>query len=220
MSDENKKILNDLNDKKDIEFIYPFHDDDKNYESNNKKKEEASNEDLNIQSKPEEDSFQKSSLDEEYERRLYNKSRSFIYAGFSLRFIAFLIDCFLASNIKSIIFYIFSIDPLTRLGAAFSTIIVLLYFSISSYLTKGQSIGKIIMGLKVIYEKDDFNLLDIIFREVVARFLLLNFPTNLFSLLIFFNDKKKSITDYLAKSVVVKEKEYEYVLSKEGVSSI
>lgn len=62
------------------------------------------------------------------------------------------------------------------------------------------------MGLKVIYEKDDFNLLDIIFREVVARFLLLNFPTNLFALLIFFNDENKSITDYLAKSVVVKEK--------------
>lgn len=217
---KNKKILNDLNDKKDIEFIYPFHDDDKIYESSNKKKEEASNEDLNIQSKSEETFFNKSSLDEEYERRLYNKSRSFIYAGFSLRFIAFLIDCFLASNIKSIIFNIFSIDPLTRLGAAFSTIIVLLYFSISSYLTKGQSIGKIIMGLKVIYEKDDFNLLDIIFREVVARFLLLNFPTNLFALLIFFNDENKSITDYLAKSVVVKEKEYEYVLSKEGVSSI
>lgn len=139
------------------------------------------------------------------------------YAGFWTRFWAYTIDLLVLSAISGILikpifrvtdiaitnpwFLLFSVYKVTTL------LLLLLYFAL---MTKffGQTIGKMIMGIRVV-AKDGGRLTwgSVIFREVFGRFIskLLVVPY----LLVLFMPKKEALHDLFADTVVEHEHFYE-----------
>ena len=138
-------------------------------------------------------------------------------AGFWTRFWAYTIDIIVLYAISGIfikpIFRAFDI-PIENPSFLFFTtykatilIVLLLYFALmTKYLQ--QTVGKIIMGIKVV-SRDDSQLSwnTIIFREVIGRFIskLLVIPY----LLVAFTPKKEALHDIFADTFVIHEDAYE-----------
>src|SRR5699024_34152 len=93
------------------------------------------------------------------------------------------------------------------------TIILYVYFV---WMTKwkGQTIGKMIFGLKVINkEEKPLRWSDLISREVIGRFFYRVFwIINLLYLVVAFDRKKQGIHDKLADTVVIHEDELNHVM--------
>lgn len=131
------------------------------------------------------------------------------YAGFWLRFLAFVIDGIvvlsLAKLINTLTFGYFELGyelPVIN-NTLLYVITYYLYFFLMTYFCS-QTIGKILLKIKV--EKNDgskLTLADVFFREVVGRFIC-NIIL-IFYLVVPFTSKKKGIHDYIADTVVVKE---------------
>lgn len=139
------------------------------------------------------------------------------YAGFWTRFWAYAIDLLVLSAISGIIvkpifrvadfaitkpsFLLFSPYKMTAL------LILLLYFTImTKYLQ--QTVGKMIMGIKVIPKNGEkLTWATVIFREGIGRFIskMLLIPY----LLVVFMPKKEALHDLFADTVVVHENAYE-----------
>ncbi|WP_231514880.1 RDD family protein [Oceanobacillus salinisoli] len=134
------------------------------------------------------------------------------YAGFWMRFWAYLADLIIVFSINGII-----LSPLRFLndGAAIdigfwtlsgilSSIVFYLYFVLMTKFYQ-QTLGKMIFGLKVVRsdgEKLSWN--DLIFRELVGRFLhRVFFITFLLYIVVAFNSEKQGIHDLIAGTRVV-----------------
>lgn len=139
------------------------------------------------------------------------------YAGFWIRFWAYAIDLLVLSAISGIvikpIFRVAGIDISNPSFFLFSTykvtvlLLLLLYFILmTKYLQ--QTVGKMIMGIKVV-PKDGEKLTwgTIIFREGIGRFIskMLVIPY----LLVIFMPKKEALHDLFADTIVVHEHAYE-----------
>ncbi|QUW22715.1 RDD family protein [Sporosarcina sp. Marseille-Q4063] len=138
-------------------------------------------------------------------------------AGFWTRFWAYTIDIIVLYAISGIlikpVFRVFNL-PIENPSFLFFTtykatilIVLLLYFALmTKYLQ--QTVGKIIMGIKVV-SNDDSQLTwnTIIFRELIGRFIskLLVIPY----LLVAFTPKKEALHDIFADTHVVHEDAYE-----------
>lgn len=138
-------------------------------------------------------------------------------AGFWTRFWAYIIDLIVLSAVSGIfikplfravgieisnpVFWIFSTYKLTAL------LLLLLYFALMTKFFR-QTVGKMIMGIRVI-PKDDGNLTwgTIVIREVIGRFIskMLLIPY----LLVVFMPKKEALHDLFADTLVVHENVYE-----------
>lgn len=148
--------------------------------------------------------------------------------GFWIRFWAYSIDLVVVFAIGGLL-----IKPIFRvLGISVSNpafllftpykvtmlIILLLYFAImTKYLS--QTIGKMIMGIKVVSSKDEkLTWATIIYRELIGRFIakLLTFPY----LFVLFMPKKEALHDYFADTYVVYENVYEKVGLRQKVKKI
>ncbi len=141
------------------------------------------------------------------------------YAGFWTRFWAYTIDLIVLSAISGIIikpiFRVMDIEitnPAFLLFSAYKVTILLLLLLYFMLLTKyfGQTVGKMIMGIRVV-SKDGGQLTwgAVIFREVLGRFIskMLVIPY----LLVLFMPKKEALHDVFANTVV----EYEHSYEKE-----
>ncbi|MDO4814572.1 MAG: RDD family protein [Gemella sp.] len=131
------------------------------------------------------------------------------YAGFGRRWLAYIVDLLVVGALSSLFslatFGLFETRSLPVVDVSLATILVyLLYFAIMTY-KYSQTLGKMILGIKVETNTGiRLGLTDIFFREIVGRFI--NTATfNLPYLVIFFNSKKKGLHDYIADTVVVKE---------------
>lgn len=139
-----------------------------------------------------------------------NLSKNF-YAGFWMRFVAYLIDMIVIYAISSLL-NTFSFGLLNKrldfpiLGEeSLSYVIVMFAYFISMTYFFSQTLGKMIMKIKVETNKGDkLSFTDIIYRELVGRLLTI-FLANLPYLAIAFTNKKKGLHDYIADTVVVKE---------------
>ncbi|MFJ7934848.1 RDD family protein [Sporosarcina sp. NPDC096371] len=141
------------------------------------------------------------------------------YAGFWTRFWAYTIDLLVLYAISGIlikpIFRVVGIDITDPPFLLFSPykvtalLLFLLYFALMTKFT-GQTIGKMIMGIKVV-AKDGRKLTwsIVIFREVFGRFIskTLVLPY----LLVLFMPKKEALHDVFAETIV----EYEHSYEKE-----
>ncbi|KXH87563.1 hypothetical protein AU377_00995 [Sporosarcina sp. HYO08] len=139
------------------------------------------------------------------------------FAGFWTRFWAYFIDLIVLSAIGGIFikplfrvmgieisnpfFWIFSVYKLTAL------LLLLVYFAFMTKFFK-QTVGKMIMGIKVIpKDQKELTWSTVLFREVIGRFIskMLWIPY----LLVIFMPKKEALHDLFADTLVVHEDVYE-----------
>ncbi|HLR80124.1 MAG TPA: RDD family protein [Bacillota bacterium] len=136
------------------------------------------------------------------------------YAGFWMRFWAYIVDLIIVFSLNGILLsplkFINEGEPIEAgiwtISGILGTIILYVYFV---WMTKwkGQTIGKMIFGLKVIHkEEKPLRWSDLIFREVIGRFFYRVFwIINLLYLVVAFDRKKQGIHDKLADTVVIHE---------------
>lgn len=133
-------------------------------------------------------------------------------AGFWMRFWAFLADSIIIFSINGIL-----LSPLQFIneGAEITVsawtikgilagIVFYLYFLITTK-KLGQTIGKMIFGLKVIrVDQKPLQWSDLLFREVIVRFIYKSFGfLNLLYLVVAFNKEKKGIHDMIGNTKVI-----------------
>lgn len=152
----------------------------------------------------------------QYER-VITESYRLKYAGFWIRFWAYLIDLIIIGSISGIVIKpIFRVMDVEITNPSFlffspykivSLLLLLIYFTLMTKWFK-QTVGKMIMGIRV--ESMNGKPLtwgQLIFREVFGRFIskTLLIPY----LLVIFMPKKEALHDIFADTVVVHEKVYE-----------
>ncbi|MBU9714656.1 RDD family protein [Evansella tamaricis] len=136
------------------------------------------------------------------------------YAGFWMRLWAYLIDLVVISSISGIILTpFFRLTDLSTLNIGIYSIGGILGASISFgyfiILTKkwGQTLGKRILGIKVLPQKEEFlTWKSTVMRELVGRYIHQSlFLTNIIYLIVAFHPEKKGLHDYFADTLVVLE---------------
>lgn len=142
-------------------------------------------------------------------RRKYPIS-AMVSAGFWIRTVAFTIDAAVAAAFASIF-----ASPITALfltdgslaAKAFSGFFFYLYFVLSTYLTNGQTLGKMIAGIRVIHpDEPRLSLTTVIVREGFCRFIQTTFL--LLYIITAFSERKQNLGDFLCDTFVVKDALY------------
>jgi len=134
------------------------------------------------------------------------------YAGFWMRFWAYLLDLLVVGSIDRLIVY-----PLFRLfglsadkATMFSPIAIvtaIVFYSYFVLMTKffQQTIGKMVFGVKVVaLNGEKLTWLTVIFREVVGKFIA-KFILFIGFLFVVFSEKKQGLHDQIADTTVVHE---------------
>ncbi|WP_163581458.1 RDD family protein [Gracilibacillus saliphilus] len=142
------------------------------------------------------------------------QSTKFRYAGFWMRFWAYLVDLIIVFSINGILLVPFKfINDGFTMGIGFwtvagiiSSIVFYLYFLL---MTKfyNQTLGKMIFGLRVIREdSQSLRWSDLIFREIIGRFIHRVFFIGVFLyLFVAFGAQKLGIHDMIGNTRVVLE---------------
>lgn len=137
-----------------------------------------------------------------------NRGDRYHYAGFWLRFWAFLIDLMIVSAAGRVIItlseFVITIDhPL------FETVVSAgLFFVYFAWMTKKyqQTVGKMVLGIKVISKDGELTWGQVFFREGVGRLLHQAFSIlYLLYIVVAFTSKKEGIHDIIADTYVVHE---------------
>ncbi|WP_432358101.1 RDD family protein [Sporosarcina sp. UB5] len=146
------------------------------------------------------------------------KTERFIpkFAGFWTRFWAYIIDLIIVSSISGIfikpVFRILDVkisNPSFLLFSPYKVTLLILFLGYFAFMTKvaGQTVGKMILGIKVV-RQDGGNLTwgTVLFREVIGRFIskLLTIPY----LLVIFMPKKEALHDLFADTYVIHEQSF------------
>ena len=135
-------------------------------------------------------------------------------AGFWIRFLAFCFDSIIASCLGKI----FIDGPLNLLNISLDskyyllllTLVTILYFSISNLATGGQSLGKMVFGLKVVrMDGKPLDFFTIFIREFVGRFIHSFSFLNLLYVITGFTKYKQNLSDFFADTTVVDESKVE-----------
>lgn len=151
----------------------------------------------------------------------HEKEKYVSVAGFWMRFWAYLIDLLMIGSVMRLlinpVFRIFDI-PLGD-TAFFSTITIThavvfyLYFVLMTKLM-GQTVGKMIFGLKVVSLKEEkLTWGTVIFRELFGRYISSTF-FNLLYIVVAFVPKKQGIHDLLADTTVIHERSSQQIALK------
>ncbi|AGT33123.1 hypothetical protein M493_14420 [Geobacillus genomosp. 3] len=134
------------------------------------------------------------------------------YGGFWLRFWAYLLDVVVVSSVNRLIVWpLFRwLDlPLERedMFAPASVAAAVVFYAYFVLMTKafGQTLGKMVFGLKVVDERGvPLTWLTVLFREVIGKFIS---KTLLFVgfLFVAFSEKKKGMHDQFADTIVIRD---------------
>lgn len=143
------------------------------------------------------------------------KDYRFAYAGFFLRLVAFLIDMLVAGGIFEILKVFLPLDMEANilnfsLGEVLSTGLTLAYFTLMTLFTNGRTLGKMILGLRVVsLTSDKLTFSQIIIREICGRFVLNKFK--ILYLITGLSPKKQGLFDILLDTTVVKEEIFNHL---------
>lgn len=143
------------------------------------------------------------------------KDYRFAYAGFFLRLVAFLIDMLVAGGIFTILKVLLPLDMEANilnfsLGEVLSTGLTLAYFTLMTLFTNGRTLGKMILGLRVVsLTSDKLTFSQIILREICGRFVLNKFK--ILYLIVGISPKKQGLFDILLDTTVVKEEIFNHL---------
>ena len=141
----------------------------------------------------------------------YIKLSKNFYAGFWVRFVAYLIDMIVIYSIASLLntlsfgllnkqldFPILGEESLSYVIVMFTYFIAMTYFF-------SQTLGRMIMKIKVETNKGDkLSISDVVYRELIGRLLTI-FLVYIPYIAVAFTNKRKGLHDYIADTVVVKE---------------
>ena len=154
---------------------------------------------------------QQTAFDPKPVRRRYSHPISaMVAAGFWIRTVAFLIDAVVASAFAGI--FASPINALflaegTMAAKAVSGFFFYLYFVLSTYFTNGQSLGKMITGIRVIHpEEPRLSWTTVVIREGFCRLIQTTFV--LLYVITAFSERKRNLGDFLSDTYVVKDSLY------------
>ncbi|WP_314989684.1 RDD family protein [uncultured Gemella sp.] len=141
----------------------------------------------------------------------YIKLSKNFYAGFWVRFVAYLIDMIVIYAVASLL-NTFSFGLLNKqldfpiLGEeSLSYVIVMFTYFIAMTYFFTQTLGKMIMKIKVETNKGDkLSFSDVVYRELIGRLLTI-FLAYIPYIAVAFTNKRKGLHDFIADTVVVKE---------------
>ena len=142
-------------------------------------------------------------------RRKYPVS-AMVSAGFWIRTVAFLIDAAVAAAFASIFaspITAFFLTDGSLAAKAISGFLFYLYFVLSTYLTNGQTLGKMIAGIRVIHpDEERLSLTTVVIREGFCRLIQSTFL--LLYVITAFSERKQNLGDFLSDTFVVKDTLY------------
>lgn len=136
---------------------------------------------------------------------------NYFYAGFWIRFFAYLVDLICISAITGIVtripIAVFGLTRSNELLSAYGLTAVILYLAYFILLTKlnhGQTIGKMIFGIRVIcFIEEQLSWKTVLVREGACRFILRGSFFMLGYLVTIFTPRKQHIGDYFSDTSVV-----------------
>ncbi|WP_414840248.1 RDD family protein [Carnobacterium sp. TMP28] len=145
------------------------------------------------------------------EKTPFNYYPPFFYGGFWLRFFAYLIDLIIVSSLNRLIIYPFFGLTQTSMSTDYVSLyslskltVFLLYFILMTKLTNGQTIGKMIFGLRVVcFKEERLSWMTVIIREGFGRYILKTISFLYLSVL--FTKRKQHIVDLFTDTSVVLE---------------
>lgn len=143
-------------------------------------------------------------------------SHNFMYAGFFIRLLAYAIDMIVISSLNDIVHNFIKDQNIFRGLSSYGIvfwIISLLYFTLMTYFTNGQTLGKIITNIKVIsLDEQRLSLSQVVSRETFGRYV--QGKLLFLYLIVAFAPKKQSLMDMLCDTVVVKLNAYDYLANE------
>ncbi|MGM0233209.1 RDD family protein [Enterococcus sp. AZ094] len=146
------------------------------------------------------------------DKRFFNDFPSYFFAGLWIRLFAFLVDLLVIRAITQItIGSIYNLANLTATNQRFglynvcALAIYLGYFVLMTKLNHGQTIGKMLFGIRVIsFVEEELSWQTVLIRELCGRYVLqFNVFFYLGYLPIVFNKNKQQAADYFAETSVV-----------------
>ena len=128
-----------------------------------------------------------------------------MYAGFWIRCVAFFVDAVFVAGLMNIAVY-FDIESYIPISIGIVYMILFAFYSfIFVYLFDGQSIGKMLTGIKVVEDKGNKLAFSTVFvREFAGKIIMI--PLFLTFIFTAFSYKKRSLMDYLSDTSVIKSK--------------
>lgn len=140
------------------------------------------------------------------------ESQTYRYAGFWMRFWAYMLDVIVVSSVSGILLSSLSLindgEPMmlavwTVRGIAAASIYYLYFILMTKFL--GQTLGKMVLGIRVIQENDrPLTWLDVIFREGIGRLIYnIVFGLKFLYLIVAFSSEKQGIHDMIGHTRVV-----------------
>lgn len=137
----------------------------------------------------------------------------FVYGSFNKRFIAYIIDVLLINSVASVVTTIYTLFGWSDSGASFglfsvtSLVLYLAYFSVLTKFTNGQTLGKMIMGLRVVsLDHEELSWSDVLTRELVGRYIQKKIM--ILYLLVFVTKRRETPADLFTDTVVISEGAY------------
>lgn len=129
----------------------------------------------------------------------FDEYPNYFYTGFFIRLFAFTVDLIMIGSLNRITLFFLSEGTLRTL---LSLMIYLLYFILMTKLTNGQTVGKMIFGIKVIaLNEEELSWTTVIIREGFGRYLQ-KVVLILYGLAIF-TPYKQHVSDMLTDTSVV-----------------
>lgn len=131
------------------------------------------------------------------------------YASFGLRAFAFIVDMLVIGAINKILINVLGTDLDyeiygIEMAEILRWIVTILYFVIISLVTNGQTLGKMIVGIRVIsLTSDKLDLGQILIRETAGR--IIQNTIMILYLLPIFTPKNQSLIDFFVDTAVVKD---------------
>lgn len=156
--------------------------------------------------------WQEQQKKQQLEKTPFNFYPAYFYGGFWFRLFAYLIDLLVIGSLNRLIIYSYftltNTETSTEFFSLFSIsqlIVFLLYFILMTKLTNGQTIGKMIFGLRVVcFKEEKLSWVTVIVREGFGRFILKTI--NILYLSIIFTKRNQHIIDLLTDTSVISEK--------------
>lgn len=128
--------------------------------------------------------------------------------GFWLRFWAFLFDSLIAGGLGKLLIdmplNLLDLDLNSQIYGLVLSLVTMTYFTLMTYFNQGQTLGKMVLGLKVVRmdgEKLDF--LTVFIREFIGRFIHSYSFLKVLYVITAFNDYKQNLSDYFADTCVI-----------------
>lgn len=131
------------------------------------------------------------------------------YASFGLRAFAFIVDMLVIGAINKILINVLGTDLDyeiygIEMAEILRWIVTILYFVIISLVTNGQTLGKMIVGIRVVsLTSDKLDLGQILIRETAGR--IIQNTIMILYLLPIFTPKNQSLIDFFVDTAVVKD---------------